>query len=185
MYYKFRDLKDYKYIVDIFLNQRLYLASYRKLNDNFEGQFFSHDINDTKRYRLNPKRESHISICSFSGGHKSHLMWLHYANGHKGIAIGFEINKSKYNIEKVKYNGLSSFSEFPQRFDDLKTVFLNKIKEWEYEEEYRIISEKQGYADIEIKEVIFGSETSDHDKSLISKLAELINPKIKIKTYYG
>ncbi|HEX9825480.1 MAG TPA: DUF2971 domain-containing protein, partial [Flavobacteriaceae bacterium] len=141
-------MKDYKYIIDIFINQRLYVASFRKLNDNFEGQFFSNVFSDIKRYRLNPRKESHISICSFSSNYKSHLMWSHYANGHRGIAIGFEIDKSKYNIEEVAYNGLTSFNIFPQKFDDLKSVFLNKLKEWSYEEEYRIIAEKQDYVDI-------------------------------------
>ncbi|WP_175473533.1 DUF2971 domain-containing protein [Algibacter pectinivorans] len=175
-------MKDYKYIIDIFFNQRLYVASFRKLNDNFEGQFFSNVFSE-KRYKLNPRKESHISVCSFSGNYKSHLMWSHYANGHRGIAIGFEIDKSKYNIEKVTYNGLKSFNIFPQKFNELKSVFLNKLEEWSYEEEYRIITEKQDYVNIEIKEVIFGAETSEDDKSLIKKMIKLIDKEIKIKTY--
>lgn len=185
MYYKFRDFKNYKYLLDIFLNQRLYASSFRNLNDNFEGQFFSDAFADIKRYRLNPRKEDHLSICSFSENYSSHLMWSHYADGHRGIVIGFEIDESKFKIEKVNYNGLSSFQDLPHKFDDLKKVFLNKIKDWSYEEENRIIIERQDFISIEIKEIIFGAETSNYDKLLITKLVEAINPKIKIDTHYS
>ncbi|OBX24299.1 MULTISPECIES: DUF2971 domain-containing protein [Bizionia] len=183
MYYKFRDLKNYKYILDIFLNQRLYSSSFRNLNDNFEGQFFSDNFEESKRVRLNPNKEKHLSVCSFSEDYKSHLMWSHYANGHRGIAIGFEIDKSEYIIDKVEYNGLASFKNLPLKADEIKSVFLNKLSEWKYEEEYRIITEKQDYISIKIKKVIFGAETQNYDKEVISKLVELVDNRIIIETY--
>ena len=66
-----------------------------------------------------------------------------------------------------------------------KQVFLNKIKDWEYEEEYRIISEKQCFIDIKIEKIIFGAETSKADKDLITKLIELVDKNIIIETYEG
>lgn len=185
MYYKFRDFKNYKYLLDIFLNQRLYSCSFRNLNDNFEGQFHSNSFEEKQRLRLNPLKEKHISICSFTNYYKSHLMWSHYADGHRGIAIAFTINESNYKVEKIKYNGLLNFSELPHKFNDVKSVFLNKIEDWNYEEEYRIISEKQEYIDIQIKKVIFGAETSFYDKEIITKLVRLISEEIEIETYYG
>ncbi|OBX21401.1 DUF2971 domain-containing protein [Bizionia sp. APA-3] len=112
-------------------------------------------------------------------------MWSHYANGHRGIAIGFEIDKSEYKIDKVEYNGLGSFENLPLKVDELKSVFLNKLNEWKYEEEYRIITEKQDYIKIKIKKVIFGAETKNHDKEIISKLVELVDNRIIIETYKG
>ena len=185
MYYKFRDLKNYKYILDIFLNQRLYSSSFRNLNDNFEGQFFSEAFNKSTRNRLNPNKKEHLSICSFSKNYKNHLMWSHYADGHRGIVIGFEIQDSDSIVDKVNYNGLASFQTFPQKFDEFKLVFLNKLNEWEYEQEYRIITKKQSYIKIKIKEVIFGSETQDYDKEVIKKLVELIDKRITIATFNG
>jgi len=186
MYYKFRDFRNYKYILDTFLNQRLYSASFRKLNDNFEGQFFNDLVfSELKRYRLDTKKQEHISICSFSGKYNSHLMWSHYADGHRGFVIGFEIDESNYKVEKVNYNGLAQLSSFPRKFEDIKPIFLNKINDWKYEEEYRIITEKQDYINIKIREIIFGAETSNDDKIIITKLAQLVNKEIKIATFYG
>jgi len=183
MFYKFRDFNNYKFLLDIFLNKRLYASSFRSLNDNFEGQFYTHIFEETKRVRLNPKRNEHLSICSFSGQYENHLLWSHYSDGHKGLVIAFELEKSKYEIQKVNYNGLKTFNDLPHMIEDVKSVFFNKINEWEYEDEYRIIVEKQSYIDIIIKEVILGSEVSNLDKQLIVKLIEQIDSRIKIKTF--
>ncbi len=185
MYYKFKDLKNYKYVIDIFLNQRLYSSSFRNLNDNFEGQFYSDGFEEPKRYRLNPRKQQHLSICSFSKNYTSHLMWSHYADGHRGIVIGFDIDESKYLIENVKYNGLANFQILPNKFDDIKLIFLNKLKEWKYEEESRIITTEPGFIKIKIKKVIFGAETPKNDKNIIEKLIELIDSEIVMESYYG
>ncbi|MHA7943413.1 DUF2971 domain-containing protein [Formosa sp. 3Alg 14/1] len=183
MFYKFRDFSNYKFLLDIFINRRLYASSFRNLNDNFEGQFYTDIFGKINRVRINPKIKEHLSICSFSGHYENHLLWSHYSNGHRGLVIAFELEKSKYEIQKVNYSGLKTFNDLPHKFEDIKSIFLNKINEWEYEDEYRIIVEEQCHIDIIIKEVIFGSEVSDLDKNLISKLIEQIDSKIKIKTF--
>lgn len=182
MYYKFRDFKNYKYLLDLILYQRLYSSSFKNLNDNFEGQFFSEIHN--KRLRLNPLKEKHISICSFSSVYKNHLMWSHYADGHRGLVIGFHILEDNFKIHKVNYNGLTIIEDLPIKFEDKKDVFLNKIGDWNYENEFRIITDNQCYIDIEIKEIILGSEVSDLNKDLITKLIRYVNPKIEVRTYY-
>lgn len=182
-FYKFRNFSNYKFLLDIIVNQRLYASSFRSLNDNLEGQFTSNTFGDTKKVRLNPKREEHLSICSFSENYRSHLLWSHYADGHRGMAFGFTIDNSKYDIQKVNYNGLSHFDDLPITLDEKKQVFLNKIKDWEYEEEYRVISEKQCFIDIKIEKIIFGTEASKADKELVTKLVELIDKNIAIETY--
>ena len=112
-------------------------------------------------------------------------MWSHYADGHRGIVIGFQIDQSKYLINKVIYDGLANFENIPRGFDQEKSVFVNKGKDWSYEEEYRIITEKQDFINIKIKEIVFGAETPEEDKVIITKLIELLDNKIKIKTYCG
>ncbi len=185
MFYKFRDLNNYKFLIDILLNQRLYASSFENLNDNFEGQFLTSSFGKTKRLRLNPKKNKHLSICSFSGHYKNHLLWSHYSDGHRGLVIGFELANNIYETQQVSYSGLKSYNDLPTKLDDIKSIFVNKMKEWAYEDEYRIILEEQGYIDITIKKVILGAEVSELDKELINKLIEKIDPKIKIETYYG
>ena len=185
MYYKFRDLRNYKYLLDIFLNQRLYSGSFTNLNDNDEGKFFYNVSTEIKRLKLNPTKEKHLSICSFSKNYKNHLMWSHYADGYRGIVIGFQIDQSKYLIDKVNYDGLANFENLPRGFDQEKSVFVNKRKDWSYEEEYRIITEKQDFINIKIKEIVFGVQTPEEDKVIIMKLIELVDNKIKTETYCG
>jgi len=185
MFYKFRDFNNYKFLLDIFLNQRLYASSFKNLNDNFEGQFFNNSFNETIRTRLEPKKNEHISICSFSGHYKNHLLWSHYSNGHRGLVVGFDVIDGRHEIKKVNYKGLKSYDNLPYKLEDIKSIFLNKIPEWEYEDEYRIIAEKQCYIDIKIKKVIFGIETSQLDKELINQLIKKIDSSIKIETYNG
>src|SRR5690606_29059755 len=122
---------------------------------------------------------------SFSSCMSNHLMWSHYADGHRGLAIGFELDENKYIVEKVTYNGLLTISGLPQKIQEVKRIFLNKIKDWDYEDENRIIMPNQDYVEIKIKEVHFGSETSERDKNLISGLVKAIDSKIKIETFYG
>ena len=110
-------------------------------------------------------------------------MWSHYADGHRGIVIGFQIDQSKYLIDKVNYDGLANFENLPRGFDQEKSVFVKKRKDWSYEEEYRIITEKQDFINIEIREVFFGAEITEEDKVIIMKLIELVDIKIKIEAY--
>ena len=185
MYYKFRDLRNFKYLIDILVEQRLYSGSFRELNDNMEGQFFCNAFTGIERYRLNPRKQEHISICSFSLCYKNHVMWSHYADGHRGIAIGFEVDNVETAIEKVDYNGLARFDDFPSKFVDVKSVFLNKAEVFSYENEYRIITDKQNFVKIKIKEILFGAETSEENKRIISKIAKLVDSEIVLDTYYG
>ena len=37
--YKYRDLKDFRFFIDIILNNRLYAAAYTNLNDPMEGYY--------------------------------------------------------------------------------------------------------------------------------------------------
>ena len=184
IFYKFKSFKNYKHIVDILVNERLHAASYRDLNDNLEGQFYSTVTGEFIKYRLNPVKEEHIHICSFSETYNNHLLWSHYADGHRGIAIGFTIDEKKYEISKVNYSGLLSLDVFPVRKDDVLNVFQRKIKEWEYEKERRIFLDQKGYIEVSIKEIIFGQETSKEDKEIITKLAKLVDSKIIIDTYH-
>lgn len=39
MLYKYRGFNNFEFALDIFVNQRLYAATYKKLNDPMEGRF--------------------------------------------------------------------------------------------------------------------------------------------------
>ena len=127
-----------------------------------------------------------IGIFSLSETAENQLMWSHYADENRGIAIGFEIvDKSKLadskHCLKVNYsNDLPSFSvdgfisELSFSFDaNMNPIALQKISFddptfklaiktkptcWEYEKEWRYIEVKSGSYSFpgRITELVFG-----------------------------
>jgi len=107
-------------------------------------------------------------ICCLSKNRNSILMWSHYAEDHKGIAIGYDMSKIKHlaapqavtyasnkvRLNKVidpiikdvitdivnKRNILSSDFLAGKTLQIFRHFFLVKRDEWEYEEEFRIIN---------------------------------------------
>ena len=84
------------------------------------------------------------------------LMWSHYADEHRGICIEFEPDDNEcHALGRVNYNSsryilLSEIYEWKvnrseKAKDDLfKRYFFSKAKSWDYENEWRDISPKNG-----------------------------------------
>ena len=77
--YKYRDLSNFRYLVDIFLNNRLYASSYKNMNDPMEGMYRYHwdwDKEDTFDFLINEisKEKQKIGICCLSEVSNNELM---------------------------------------------------------------------------------------------------------------
>lgn len=96
------------------------------------------------------------------------LMWSHYGDQHRGIAIGYSVpTKAKQSVFKMKYGGssmieaskvssmLNGDDEARRAVDD--AVLLKKAQDWRYEKEWRLIGQ-QGIQDspMELEEIVFG-----------------------------
>jgi hypothetical protein len=82
-----------------------------------------------------------IGICCFSEVKDSILMWSHYAKKHSGICVGFETNKSLFQLAwPVKYQDEFPVVIRPADSDEilLRKTLLTKAKCWDYEKEWRI-----------------------------------------------
>ncbi|WP_458039082.1 DUF2971 domain-containing protein [Pantoea ananatis] len=136
--------------------------------------------------------DSYPFMC-LSSRADSNLMWSHYADSHKGFCIEF---KSKFiRAKKVRYS-----DTIPQlkTIEFLKMLFCNerneelgdyilsalctKLKEWEYEAEYRLVGAKSitkfngppyfkkvSYGHDWVESIIFGCRTSQDVKNHIIK----------------
>lgn len=179
--YKFRSLENFDRIVDILVNKKFYLSKWSDLNDPMEG-YFHHIIYDTDiiykdkiKQFINNKNE--LRICSFANTVSPILLWTHYANQHKGIAIEVTLNPKNYiNLYKVRYG-----KNIPTLHFDLDTnpydVLKSKIKHWSYEKEYRIIDRANFLSLGDITGVYFGIKTDDYQKGIIKNL--LLGSSIK------
>ncbi|MBP6290038.1 MAG: DUF2971 domain-containing protein [Spirochaetes bacterium] len=114
------------------------------LNDLFELRPYLR-VNRTKRSKLEEIRKKAATIYGmvcFSNNWHEPLLWGHYAERNKGIALGFEIISSKYRIQQVTYP-TERDDPFGENIDNISVdeyicaLGYKKYKNWSYENEYR------------------------------------------------
>lgn len=99
----------------------------------------------------NRDRDTYFLVASFSDTSKMNakdeiLMWSHYANSHRGLRLGFEINPTDtkyYKLEEVVYEPKRISIELDRGLDEnaklLLASYTRKSKAWEYEKELRFL----------------------------------------------
>lgn len=123
-----------------------------------------------------------MGILSLSKTYLNELLWAHYADGHRGFCI-------EYNLEYLDLtDGGNGVFSLPVTYSSKppKISFLDVIRKgqngiihkngfykplcWKYEEEHRVITNKIGenyYDPRAVKSIYFGLLISDEHKSLI------------------
>ena len=170
-------LFDSRWGTEALLRRRLKASILDDLNDPFEGRcvrFKSKLERIAWEKALKSFSLKHGLVC-FSKGWSNPVLWSHYADQHRGMALGFDI-ANHVPISEVAYQDtLLDFNDiWAARKDDqwraVQQIFTTKFKHWEYEEEVRSfcdLSEKDtvsGHyfldygADLKLKEVVFGAK---------------------------
>jgi len=179
--YKYRSLDNFKNFIDIILKNRLYAAKYKDLNDPMEGQYYyrTGELDRNIRDRL-AEEKGELRLCSLSRVNNNELMWSHYTNGQRGVAIGLRIDDTQYTVRPIQYNGLASIRN--QNFNDQTAIEIlsHKLEVWNYEEEERVFVQDRHYIDVQVEEIILGRVMSNADIGLVRELIEKINPQIRI-----
>ncbi len=172
-YYKFRSLNNLPWIADILVENRLYCSLAENLNDPMEGLFHA-NLKD-EGFSTLELSDCTARICAFSSVVDDILLWSHYADDHKGIAIGFVPEKE---IEKVHYSDslytLGIHKDMRERTVGARSCYLTKLEQWEYEQEFRYISFNQDEEFIygKVTNVIFGIRTPSPVKKFINSFCE-------------
>ena len=103
-------------------------------------------------YEAQKKDCSIASFCSY-GDHE--LMWAHYARGHTGYCVEYEVDLMAPSVSKTSFPLQVTYSEsrpvlstlemvqiggnsYFDTFGFLRRLYLTKSKRWEYEIEWRI-----------------------------------------------
>lgn len=180
--YKYRGLDNFKNFVDIILKNRLYAAQYKDLNDPMEGQYYYHrgELNRTIRDKILEEKGT-LRILSLSRINNNQLMWSHYADGHKGVAIGVRIDQTEYDVQPIEYDGIVTIRNSDYNGQTAREILRHKLEVWSYEEEVRVFQRNQMFIDVKIEEIILGQRVSNQNVGLIRDLLEKINPEIKIR----
>ncbi len=119
-----------------------------------------------------------LGIYSLSKTYKDELLWAHYAYSHQGFCIEYdlEILKDGYRNKifsfPVKYNNKPpdiDFSDLNSKSHELIHKMIGfKSKRWEYEKEYRIITDFAGeffYPPNAVKAIYFGVRMPEKNKT--------------------
>ena len=138
-----------------------------------------------------------IKVACLTTDNKNTVMWGHYADKHRGICIEYDIsplldkNENDFLIRKINYDRTAMINENIELYDLnlLMDLFSIKSKEWEYEDEYRVLYyDREKYKNglvkpLTIKSICFGTETPESDKELICDIVENVELLYEAKFY--
>lgn len=170
--------------------KRLKIARVNDLNDPFE--LLSYNLaNPHSHYAALATKalfEKNNGILCFSTNWWNPLMWSHYADRHKGICLGFDIDDEHQKTKVIYLNNRPSIPE--KRDQDFGRQFLlTKHEDWKYEEEVRLfctLDEEdqendlyfQSFSDdLKLKTVIIGvlsNQTKASINNLLSTYSETV-----------
>ena len=99
-----------------------------------------------------------IGVLSLSEKCDNLLMWAHYAQSHSGLVIGFDGEHEYFHqqlgsddefryIRKVRYSDIRPRVDLTT-IEDAADIFLTKSREWEYEQEWRIMRPLQDATEV-------------------------------------
>jgi hypothetical protein len=129
-----------------------------------------------------------IGICCFSSKNDDILMWSHYANGHTGFCLEFDVKAGAEFFNRAIKVDYSESYPLIDYFDDkkwLQTILLTKSHQWAYEDEWRILKyngpEIEKFPEQALSSVIFGCQMTKNDKRIIFEWIEQREKPIQIK----
>ena len=198
--YKYRTLENWKFFLDIIVNNRLFAASYLSLNDPMEGyyKFASEKVLSDKYIealqqdrgasgleREIRRKKRLLRICSLSEQPRSTLMWSYYAGGHTGVAVGVKrpTRHGRKRVEPVLYDNTMTLqpSDLTGEIRDVAVnILTRKLYSWSHEKEHRVFTEKD-FVPVKIKEVLLGCKISTDDKKMVHRVVEKFCSDVKVR----
>ena len=183
--------------LDALYRRRLKIATLQDLNDPFEfGAVSKRDKSDRKNLE-DFKKAMFIDkglIC-FSRNWGNPVIWSHYSDSHKGLALGLDINDEiamnvKYVESRLKVpEALRTGAKKVQETGFARDILSTKFHHWSYEDEVRVILPLSDdrfenglyfklFGDqIILKEIVFGANYESGNNKRLQN--ELINEGIK------
>lgn len=140
---------------------------------NSEGKWEDLSKEDALTRNLIKGTLNTMGVVSYSESYDNILLWSHYAFNHQGMCLVFEIESPEHiHLFKVKYKKNIFNLGFKNNSKNYPVLYT-KSKEWSYEKEHRQIfmhSEKYFNYPGELKEIIFGCQSSISDISTVIKI---------------
>jgi hypothetical protein len=129
-----------------------------------------------------------IGVLSLSEDENSAILWERYADNHKGVCIGFELNENELLLQVTYHEvrprlSLSDLLIKENAINIMIDVLRTKTKTWTDEKEWRYFIEN---GDVEhnylgtIKTVRFGNYCRDHDVNLVKQIINNSGQEIEV-----
>lgn len=124
--------------------KRIRIGRIAELNDDFEfiGIALDDKAERKQQRAVRDRMHSRSGIICMAKDWSSPLMWAHYADSYKGMAIGFEVpSKAFYKVNYVKKRptkadlGITRYEDIS--IEQMKEMTRVKASGWRYEQEYR------------------------------------------------
>lgn len=167
-------------MLDILVNQRVYAAAFDTMNDPMEGFYTSDEDIPQASIEALKQHQNSLRFCSLSKYGNNPLMWAHYANGCRGVAIGVEFSKT-VDMREVNYGSYSHLNTSKSTTIELaKDILSFKADFWQYEDEIRVFAERGNFIPVKVKKLILGERADRTQKSLLKKIVQSVNPSVEI-----
>jgi Protein of unknown function (DUF2971) len=170
--------------------RRLKIARIGQLNDPFEFLGVASRSPDVRRrYKeLKSGWDKIMGVLCFSGGWKNPVQWSHYADHHRGVCLGFDIEAQVHRVNYVEQrlnpNMRALKKVGPAAEKHVMQILTTKFLHWSYEDEYRVfpgLDEKDQcglyffpFANgLALKQVIVGHDCTVTHADLSKALGEL------------
>ncbi|TVZ37829.1 Protein of unknown function (DUF2971) [Alteromonadaceae bacterium 2753L.S.0a.02] len=189
--FKFRSLSNIEFVLDIIYNQRLYCASYDKLNDPFEGLFLSNLFDLSKKpvgarllgsqagvynvvasaKHLDSSLLENCRVCSLTRNISDVRLWSYYGDGHTGIAIEIEVDDNEPDLHPVSYSEKLPLIDLDAIANsDISALLRKKTLHWQHEQEYRVITDRKYFCIKEkIRTIYLGSRVKSFHADILKK----------------
>jgi Protein of unknown function (DUF2971) len=144
--YKFLDEK---YALENLEKKRLKISFLDDLNDPFELLAFESIESDVNRVQINTSATlaKDKGVLCFSRSWDNPVLWSHYGDKHKGIALGFEIRDPPdgpplwLEVSYVSKRLKCSPAELKNwNVEEARKLLTTKFEHWSYEDEVRIFA---------------------------------------------
>jgi hypothetical protein len=157
-------------------------------DQRFRSRFLKEHTSKFKKSLIEIKKN--MSVSCFTEINRIIPMWGYYADGHRGICLEFDGRNPFFDdLIKVHYtNKLETVNIYELKDDgfeiNVKNALHKKCKQWKHEKEWRLIRYSSAHPELypidSLKAIYFGANSKLEDSIEIAKIANKMNPKIKL-----
>lgn len=187
------------YALEDIQEKRIKISEIDQLNDQFELWCVSQENRELRPTLRQYKKEmsKRFGLICFCRHWHDPLLWSHYADKHRGICLGFDVDD--HGLKPVKYVEERPALKMPPTKESTDELLFTKYRDWQYEEElrnwFKFDKREDGHyfypfdGFVQLREVIAGplcTESKDRIEEALKDYSEevlVIKARLAFKTF--